>query len=66
MSPDARLLRVSCRQCGRYIINVRRLGEPELAQLGDHVRQLHPDERLPANAALADVLQHYLVDEEDG
>jgi hypothetical protein len=36
--PEARLFAVRCKGCGRSLVTVRRLRDPEIAILEDHLR----------------------------
>ena len=55
------LFRITCRRCGSSLLEVRRIHGAELTYLREHVRECHPSEPLPADAAVTQTLGYYDV-----
>jgi len=63
MTAGERELRYRCHRCGIVLSLVgRRLTTEALGALRDHVRALHPDAALPADASAGDVLRQFDVE----
>jgi hypothetical protein len=52
---------VTCRHCGRRVLEAPRLEAPHLVRLLAHLRDKHPDRRVPADAPAGTVLAHFTV-----
>ena len=57
---------VSCRACQRPIMLVVRVGDPELAELREHLRTAHPAVQLPPSPGVEETLRHFRVKPESG
>ena len=57
---------VTCCHSMRAVVSTTRpQGDAELVRLRDHVRHEHAREALPADAGVAAMLAHYVVERED-
>ena len=52
----------TCAYCGLVVLTVRRLDDPDLRQLREHLRTAHPHEVAHADTlGVADLLMHFRV-----
>jgi hypothetical protein len=60
-SVAAQLLLVSCRYCLRPVMLTGRIADPELAELGHHLRYCGPREPSAQRSGVDEVLRHFRV-----
>ena len=57
---------VSCRACQRPIMLAARLGDPELAELREHLIRSHPSMKVPPSLGIEATLQYFRVEPDPG
>jgi len=55
------LFRATCRRCGTSVVEAPRIEDPELSRLRGHVRDDHHSDRLPPDAGIVQILEHYRI-----
>ena len=57
---------VTCVTCRSTLVTTRRIRDPEVQQMEDHLRDRHPDLEFDPPSPLGWILEHYWVTRSEG